>query len=172
MKKITTIFVVTLLISCGLTSCNEEADIEAKMFAEKFYSSLELSSELNQKHYSEGGVTFNMDNFNSLIDKSSIYSKERVGNLTGHYHDRYYINLVGIESIEVINNKILVTTTVEYSIYEIGTFQNEEKLWINRNQDKLILAKWEDIKVKKMEVSEYDGLENFDENSFYQVIGI
>ena len=44
--------------------------------------------------------------------------------------------------------------------------------YLNLNQDKLILAKWEDIKVKKIEVSEYNGLEYFDENSFYQVIGI
>jgi hypothetical protein len=171
MKKIITIFVVTLLISFILTSCNEQADIETKIFVEKFYSSLELSPELNKKHYEEGGVIFNMDNFNNLTDKNSIYSKERVQNLTGDYHDRYYINLVNIESIEENNNKILVSTTVEYSIYEIGTFQNEEKLWINRSQDKLILANWEDVKVKKMEVSEYEGLEYFDENSFYQVIG-
>ncbi len=171
MKKIRTISTVTFFMSIIITSCNEEADTEAKMFTEEFYSSLELSSELNQKHYEEGGVIFNMDNFNKLIDQNSIYSKERVSNLTGDYHDRYYINLVSIESIENNNNRIEVSTLVEYSIYEVGRFRNKEKLWLNIKQDKLILEKWEDIKVIKKEVSEYDGLEDFDENSFYQVIG-
>ncbi len=142
-----------------------------KAFVSKFYSSLELSPELNEKHYIEGGVKFNTAIINDFIDCRSIYSKERVLNLTGDYHDRYNIMLVSIDLIESDDKFIEVSTTVEYSIYELGTFQNSENLSININYGDLIINKWKDNKVKKMEVAEYEGLEKFNEKDFYKAIG-
>jgi hypothetical protein len=197
MKKVITIFGVLLFTALIIASCNvgtkevKEADIvqdhshnensndqlnqinveETKIFVSKFYTSLELSTELNQKNYEEGGVKFNINIFNGFIDKGSIYSKERVSNLTGDYHDRYSIKLVSIDLIESDNNTIEVSTTVEYSVSELGIFLNEEKLSININQVNMIINKWEDRKVKKMEVAKYEGLENFNEKDFYKTIG-
>ena len=197
MKKVITIFGVLLFTALIIASCNvgtkevKEADIvqdhshnensndqlnqinveETKIFVSKFYTSLELSTELNQKNYEEGGVKFNINIFNGFIDKGSIYSKERVSNLTGDYHDRYSIKLVSIDLIESDNNTIEVSTTVEYSVSELGIFLNEEKLSININQGNMIINKWEDRKVKKMEVAKYEGLENFNEKDFYKIIG-
>ena len=197
MKKVITIFGVLLFTALIIASCNigtkevKEADIvqdhshnensndqlnqinveETKIFVSKFYTSLELSTELNQKNYEEGGVKFNINIFNGFIDKGSIYSKERVSNLTGDYHDRYSIKLVSIDLIESDNNTIEVSTTVEYSVSELGIFLNEEKLSININQGNMIINKWEDRKVKKMEVAKYEGLENFNEKDFYKTIG-
>jgi hypothetical protein len=197
MKKVNTIFGALLFTALIITSCNggpkeqKDADIvqdpsntensndqltqvnenETKTFVSKFYASLELSPELNQKHYEEGGVRFDVNIFNEFIDEGSIYSKEKVSNLTGDYHDRFSITLVSIDLIESDNNIIEVSTTVEYSIYELGTFQNEEKLSINIKQGNLIINKWEDIKLKIMEVAEYEGLENFNEKDFYKTIG-
>ena len=197
MKKVITIFGVLLFTALIIASCNigtkevKEADIvqdhshnensndqlnqinveETKIFVSKFYASLELSTELNQKNYEEGGVKFNINIFNGFIDKGSIYSKERVSNLTGDYHDRYSIKLVSIDLIESDNNTIEVSTTVEYSVSELGIFLNEEKLSININQGNMIINKWEDRKVKKMEVAKYEGLENFNEKDFYKIIG-
>lgn len=197
MKKLIIIFGTLLFTALIITGCDrgskqvKKADIiedtlytensndqltqvnadETKIFVSKFYASLELSTELNQKHYEEGGVKFNKTIFNGFIDEGSIYSKERISNLTGDYHDRYSIRLVSIDLIESDNNNIEVSTTVEYSVYELGTFLNEENLSININQGKLIINKWEDRKVKKMEVAEYEGLENFNEKAFYKTIG-
>jgi plasmid maintenance system killer protein len=197
MKKVITIFGVLLFTALIIASCNigtkevKEADIvqdhshnensndplnqinveETKIFVSKFYASLELSTELNQKNYEEGGVKFNINIFNGFIDKGSIYSKERVSNLTSDYHDRYSIKLVSIDLIESDNNTIEVSTTVEYSVSELGIFLNEEKLSININQGNMIINKWEDRKVKKMEVAKYEGLENFNEKDFYKTIG-
>lgn len=197
MKKIITIFGVLLFTALIIASCNlvikevKEADIvqdplykensndrltkinmdKTKIFVSKFYASLELSTKLNQKNYEEGGVKFDINIFNGFIDEGSIYSKERVSNLTGDYHDKYSIALVSIDLIESDNNTIEVSTTVEYSVSELGTFLNEENLSININQGNLIINKWEDRKVKKMEVSEYEGLENFNEKDFYKTIG-
>jgi hypothetical protein len=79
--------------------------------------------------------------------------------------------LVSIDLIESDNNTIEVSTTVEYSVSELGIFLNEEKLSININQGNMIINKWEDRKVKKMEVAKYEGLENFNEKDFYKTIG-
>ena len=197
LKKVITIYGTLLFTAIIIASCNggaeeiKEASIiqnpsntetndeqltqvdegKIKAFVTKFYASLELSPELNEKHYIEGGVKFNIDIFNEFIDDGSIYSKKRVSNLTGDYHDRYSIMLVSIDLIESDDKIIEVSTTVEYSISELGTFQNEENLSININQGDLIINKWEDNKVKKMEVAEYEGLENFNEKDFYKAIG-
>ncbi len=155
----------------NIEEINKPDEIITFEFVKKFYSSLELTPELNQKQYSEGGVKFNMNKFNSCIDINSIYSKKRVSNLTGDYHDRYSIKLLNFGSLKLNKNVIELITIVEYQIYEVGTFQNEEKLIININQGNLTLNKWEDLKVEKMLVAEYEGLENFKEVDFYKILG-
>ena len=59
----------------------------------------------------------------------------------------------------MIKNVIEVTTNVEYEIYEVGNFHNVEKLLININKGQLTLNRWEDIRVKSMELGAYDGLD-------------
>jgi len=135
--------------------------IKVTDFVKTFYSSLELSTALNQKQYEEGGVQFNLNQFKSCVDNKSIFSKLRISNLTGDYHDRYNIKLLSIDSIKENSNYTEAFTTVEYGIYELGTFQNIEKIIINFNQDRLTLNKWNDIKIKKMLVSEYEGLGDY-----------
>jgi hypothetical protein len=159
------------IISVEKAKKDSIAEAIVKEFALNFYSSLELTAELNQKQYEEGGVKFNLNKFNTYTDKNSIYSKKRLFNLTGDYHERYNIKLISVDSQKINENIIELITTVEYSIFELGNFQNEEKLIINMNQGNLILNKWEDIKIKKMEVAEYDGLENFKEIDFYKILG-
>lgn len=196
MKTFTLIYCAVLITTCSLLSCGnsksnseEEANILGefqdtvnsslevnsdsmyRVFAAKFYSSLELTPDLNKKHSTVGGVIFNMDKFNSCIDNNSIFSKLRISNLTGEYHNRFAIQLLNIESVKLNNDVIEIYTNVEYSISEVGSFQNEEKLTITDNQKKLTLNKWEDIKLAKMEVAEYEGLENFNETEFYKMIG-
>ena len=157
--------------SKNIEEINNADEIITSEFVKKFYSSLELTPELNKKHYIEGGVKFNMNKFNSCIDINSIYSKKRISNLTGDYHDAYNIKLLNFDSLRLNNNIIELIAIVEYQVYEVGTFQNEEKLIININQGNLTLKKWVDLKVKKMVVAEYEGLENFKEVDFYKMLG-
>ena len=61
--------------------------------------------------------------------------------------------------------------TIEYQVQELGGFQNQEHLIINIIQGELKLKKWLDVRLFKMELGEYDGLENFSEVDFYKFIG-
>ena len=133
----------------------------------QFYSSLELSYELNQRHYIEGNVDFDTSIFNSFLTKNSLYSKVRVSNLTGEYHDRYNVKLVSIDLIN-LDSEIEIISTVEYGIYECGTFKNLEKLVFNYYQNELKLIKWEDLGVKDYE-SSYGCIESIDD--FYKYLG-
>lgn len=140
-------------------------------FVKKFYSALELSPTLNQKQYEEGGVHFNLNEFKSCVDDRSIFSQLKISNLTGDYHDRYNIRLLSIDSISEIKKNKVAYTTVEYGIYEVGTFQNLEIIFINSDQNRLTLNKWEDVKIKEMNIAGYEGLETFKEKDFYKTIG-
>lgn len=143
-----------------------------KLFVETFYKSLELSKEENQRQYEVGNVSFSLDNFHSLIDKNSNYSKKRVNNLSDpSYHDRYYIELQNIEEIKITSDEILVKTRVLYESYGMGAFYNEELLTLKINRGLIKLYKWSDLRVYKMELSEYEGMENFSESDFYQWMG-
>jgi hypothetical protein len=165
------IFSVFSFISCnGISNkVKEPEDIEAVVSS--FYASLELSPELNQKHYQEGGVIFDLNKFNEFINDSSLYSKERIANLTGDYHDRFNIALLTIDSIKSDANIIEVIATVEYTIYELGKFVNEEKLIFNVNQGSIILNKWEDVQVKNMEIPNGNNRRIFKEVDFYKTLG-
>lgn len=142
-----------------------------KGYVTRFYSSLELSPELNKKNIEVGGVKFNTDKFNSCINKLSEYPKERINKLTGEYHGMCNIELLNIDSVNIENEIINVYVTIEYQAQELGQFQNQEHLIINIIQGELKLKKWLDVRLLKMELGEYDGLENFSEVDFYKFIG-
>ena len=141
-------------------------------FVHAFYKSLELSEAENQRQYEVGDVRFDLDNFSRLIGKDAKYSKERVENLSDeNYHDRYYLELLSIENIKFENNKITVSTNVLYTGYEMGSFYNEEQLNLQDNKGLLSLTSWLDVDLYKMELSEYEHMENFTKDDFYKWLG-
>ena len=145
-----------------------KSDIEN--FVEKFYSTLELSDEMNQRAFDED-LPFNTNAFYKCVNSQSIYSKVRLSNLTGDNHTYYRIGLKSIDSFSLNSNVYEVYTTVQYTIFELGTIQNIEKLTITNTGSSLVIAKWEDVRVKSMEIAEYDGLENYKETDFYKDLG-
>lgn len=141
-------------------------------FVQAFYNSLELSEEENQRQYEFGDVKFDLDNFSSLIGKNANYSEKRVENLSDEsYHDRYYIELLSIEEIKFVSDKIIVRTKVMYAGYEMGSFYNEELLTLQDKKGLLKLTSWLDVDLFKMEPSEYEHMENFTKDDFYKWLG-
>ena len=141
-------------------------------FVQAFYNSLELSEEENQRQYEVGDVKFDLDNFSALIGKNANYSEKRVNNLSDEsYHDRYYIELLSIEEIKFVNDKIIVRTKVMYAGSEMGSFYNEERLTLQDNKGLLKLTSWLDVDLYKMEPSEYEHMENFTKDDFYKWLG-
>ena len=147
-----------------------KSDVED--FVRKFYSSLELSKEMNERAYNEGDVKFNTSEFYSCVNSKSIFSKKRLENLTGDsYHYYYDIYLESIIEIQEKSGSFEVLTAVEYVMYETGAVINIEKLTIDIEDNKFIVRRWEDVRVKTMEIAEYEGLENYSKNDFYRNIG-
>lgn len=141
-------------------------------FVKAFYNSLELSEDENKRQYEFGDVKFNLDNFSALIDKNANYSQKRVDNLSDeNYHDRYYVELLSIDEIKIANNKIIVSTKVLYSASEMGSFYNEEELTLQEQKGLLKLTSWLDVDLFKMEPSEYEHMENFTKDDFYEWLG-
>lgn len=141
-------------------------------YVKDFYNAFELSDKEIQRHYEYGDVEFSLKKFNSLIDKNSKYSKKRVNLLSDvDYHDRYYIKLQSVQNIQFLNNEFEVKTKVLYEIYGMGTFYNEEKLILQDKDGILKLKEWSDIDIYKMELSEYEGLEDFSKKDFYEMMG-
>ena len=117
-------------------------------------------------------MKFDLDNFSSLISKNANYSEKRVNNLSDEsYHDRYYIELLSIEGIKFVNDKIIVMTKAMYFGSEMGSFYNEERLTLQDNKGLLKLTSWLDVDLYKMEPSEYEHMENFTKDDFYQWLG-
>ncbi len=145
-----------------------KSDVEN--FVRKFYSTLELSDEMNQRAFDED-LPFNTNAFYKCVNSQSIYSKVRLSNLTGDNHTYYRIGLKSIDSFSLNSNVYEVYTTVQYTIFELGTIQNIEKLTITNTGSSLVIAKWEDVRVKSMEITEYEGLENYKETDFYKDLG-
>lgn len=141
-------------------------------FVQAFYNSLELSREEKQRQYEVGDVRFDLDNFYCLIGKNAKYSQKRVENLSDeNYHDRYYLELLSIEDIKFVNNKIIVSTKVLYAGYEMGSFYNEEQLTLEDNKGLIKLISWLDVDLYKMEPSGYEGMEDFTKDDFYKWLG-
>ena len=137
----------------------------------KFYSSLELSDEENQKHYVEGNIIFDTSDFKKIIDDNCEYSKERVENLTSNYHSYIWIGLKNILSVKKNKEFTDVIVKTLYGIFETGSFENIELIRLKEKDGKLKVIKWSDIKLHKMFVSDYDGLDKFTEADFYKRIG-
>jgi len=141
-------------------------------FVRAFYNSLELSKAENQRQYEVGDVKFDLENFSSLIGKNAEYSQKRVENLSDeNYHDKYYIELLSIEDIKFVNDKIIVSTKVLYAGNEMGSFYNQEQLTLQDNKGLLKLTSWLDVDLYKMEPSEYEHMENFTKDDFYKWLG-
>ena len=149
----------------------EEKYADIFMLVKKFYSSLELSDEENQKHYVEGNVIFDTSDFEKIIDDNCQYSKERVENLTSDYHSYIWIGFKNILSVKKNKEFTDVIVKALYGIYETGSFENIELIRLKEKDGNLKVIKWSDIKVHKMFVSDYDGLEKFTEADFYKRIG-
>ncbi len=147
-----------------------KSDVED--FVRKFYSSLELSKEMNERAYNEGDVKFNTSEFYSCVNSKSIFSKKRLENLTGDsYHYHYDVYLESIIEIQEHSGSFEVLTAVEYVLDETGAIVNIEKLTIVIEDNKFIVRRWEDVRVETMEIAEYEGLENYSKNDFYRNIG-
>ena len=149
----------------------EEKYTDIFKLVEKFYSSLELSDEENQKHYVEGNVVFDTSDFEKIIDNNCEYSKERVQNLTSDNHSYIWIGLKNILSVKKNKEFTDVIVKTLYGIFETGSFENIELIRLKEKGGNLKVIKWSDIKVHKMFVSDYDGLEKFTEADFYKRIG-
>lgn len=141
-------------------------------FVQTFYNSLELSEAENLRQYEVGDVRFDLDNFYCLIGENAKYSQKRVQNVSDeNYHDRYYVELLSIEDINFVNNKIIVSTKVLYAGQEMGSFYNGEQLTLQDNKGLLKLTSWLDVDLYKMEPSEYEHMANFSKDDFYQWLG-
>jgi len=140
-------------------------------FVKAFYNSLELSEVENHRQYTYGDVKFDLNNFNSLVTSKTKYSQKRVENLSGYYHDRFYIKLLSIEDVKLGSNEIIVTTKVLYSLYETGSFYNIEQLTLKDNRGLLKLYRWLDVDLYKMDLLGYEGTEDFTEENFYNWLG-
>jgi|SRR5690554_572481 len=148
---------------------NERIRIED--FVKTFYESMELSKKEVEKLIETDDDSFIQSKINKLKNLSVYNTKERVKNLTGVYHDRYYIQLNSIDSISINDEQIKVYTTILYGLYEIGTFYNIERIDISaKNNGQLKITGWEDLKLSEMELKDYEGLENFSEKDFYNSI--
>jgi hypothetical protein len=154
----------------SLSSSGKDNQI-LKTFVEKFYGSLELSDKLSNQHNNFGGVIFNTNQFYSLLDSNAVYSKKRIQNLTGEYHGYYTMRLMSIDQIKITNQVAEIIVTVGYGIYETGGFDNEERLLINLASGRLGLLRWEDLRLKKMEVRNEYGIDDFTEKDFYKSMG-
>lgn len=194
MKK--AILISILFSSAILSSCNNPSMVNE--FVNKFYSSLELNEDGTNKsgknaHYNvaemrnraifmgvefdesiskiDGRLIFDDSLFKSCLDANSIYSFDRVQNLTGDDHERFTIKLIKTDSIVfkyntfkignfIIENKFncnkaLAYTEVQYSIKDFGTIINKEILEINLQERDLKLASWRDLNIIKYSVPAY-----------------
>lgn len=151
-----------------------EDNIKRKMaedFVRSFYESMELSQKEVEKLMETGDDNFPQSKINKLKSMNVFNAKQRVKNLTGIYYDRYYVELKDIDSISVNDTQIKAYTTVLYGLYETGKFYNIERIDISdKNNGELKITKWIDLKLLKMELKDYEGLENFSEKDFYKSI--
>ena len=152
---------------------------KTRNFIESFYEAFELVNDDESPKY----VFFGKKIDNIKLNFSGFcynLSERRINNLTGNNHDKYYIELLKInkinydiqEAMGLELSVIEVSTDVLYTGYELGSFYNKEELIICDYNGHLTVYRWNDIDLYRMEVSEYDGLENFSKQDFYNFIGI
>jgi len=144
---------------------------EVNEFVQRFYSSLEQPGNESGKINSTDSTKLDLSKFNSLLDSNAVYSNKRVEILSGINNSRYLVKLVKIESVSNEGGSFIVVANVEYDIYETGTFYNNELLLIKKSNGQFKLSKWSDINMQKMVLLQSDGLQNFAEKDFYNIIG-
>jgi predicted RNase H-like nuclease (RuvC/YqgF family) len=144
---------------------------EVNEFVQRLYSSLGRPEQEAGKLNITDSTKLNISKFNSLLDSNAVYSVKRVENLSGVNHGRYLMKLVKIESVNSEGGSFIVVANVEYDIYETGTFFNNELLLIKKSNGQFKLSKWSDINMQKMSLTQSDGLQNFGEKDFYNIIG-
>jgi hypothetical protein len=142
-------------------------DKEVKKFIQTFYNSLELTEEENREAFINGKA-FTKTDWKKYLNNSVNYSKDKLNTLIGQYHDHYQINLLKINSIKIENNKLIVSTLVEYFIHETATFNNSEEIIFTNSQNKTFLKGWYDVEPKLVEKLVDDEI-NSDE--LYKIIG-
>jgi hypothetical protein len=211
MKKVITIYCSVLFIALSMASCNNATKIEE--FVNTFYSSLELNNDgtnksgkneyynavATQKYYAsfgmylnekeikkyDGKLIFDDSLFKSFLTSNSIYSRNRVNNLTNMNHDQFNIKLIKIDSVLLEDyteaspagygigdvdpiKAAVVYSEVEYVIRGFAKFLNKEKLVINIEKAPFVLIKWEDIEV--LTIMDETSL-NLNQNDLYKSIG-
>ena len=144
---------------------------EVNEFVQRFYSSLEQPGNESGKINIADSTRLDLSKFNSLLDSNAVYSNKRVEILSGINNGRYLVKLVKIESVSNEGNSFIVVANVEYDIYETGTFYNNELLLIKKSNGQFKLSKWSDINMQKMVLLQSEGLQNFAEKDFYNIIG-
>ena len=144
---------------------------EVNEFVQRFYSSLEQPGNESGKINIADSTRLDLSKFNSLLDSNAVYSNKRVEILSGINNGRYLVKLVKIESVSNEGSSFIVVANVEYDIYETGTFYNNELLLIKKSNGQFKLSKWSDINMQKMVLLQSEGLQNFAEKDFYNMIG-
>lgn len=144
---------------------------EVNEFVQRFYSSLEKPGNESGKINIADSTRLDLSKFNSLLDSNAVYSNKRVEILSGINNGRYLVKLVKIESVSNEGGSFIVVANVEYDIYETGTFYNNELLLIKKSNGQFKLSKWSDINMQKMVLLQSEGLQNFAEKDFYNIIG-
>ena len=155
-----------------ITSLQKKYEIyEVNEFVQKLYSSLEQPGNESGKVNIADTTRLELSKFNSLLDSNAVYSNKRVEILSGTNNGRYLVKLVKIESVSNEGGSFIVVANVEYDIYETGTFYNNELLLIKKSNGQFKLSKWSDINMQKMVLLPSEGLQNFTEKDFYNIIG-
>jgi len=144
---------------------------EVNEFVQRLYSSLEQPGNESGKINIADSTRLDLAKFNSLLDSNAVYSNKRVEILSGANNGRYLVKLVKIESVSNEGSSFIVVANVEYDIYETGTFYNNELLLIKKINGQFKLSKWSDINMQKMVLMQREGLQNFAEKDFYNMIG-
>lgn len=144
---------------------------EVSEFVQRLYSSLEKPGNESGKINIADSTRLDLSKFNSLLDSNAVYSNKRVEILSGINNGRYLVKLVKIESVSNEGGSFIVVANVEYDIYETGTFYNNELLLIKKSNGQFKLSKWSDINMQKMVLLQSEGLQNFAEKDFYNIIG-
>ncbi|NTU94989.1 MAG: hypothetical protein HGA83_02205 [Bacteroidales bacterium] len=144
---------------------------EVNEFVQRLYSSLEQPGNESGKINIADSTRLDLSKFNSLLDSNAVYSNKRVEILSGTNNGRYLVKLVKIESVSNEGGSFIVVANVEYDIYETGTFYNNELLLIKKSNGQFKLSKWSDINMQKMVLLQSEGLQNFAEKDFYNIIG-
>ena len=133
-------------------------------FVNKFYNSLELSYEENERHSSKGDVFFDKKNFLSCLSPNATYSMDRVEKLTGIGHDQTQIQLNTIRDIIIGTNDIIVLAEVHYAFNHAGYVTVLEMLNITDVNGKKVTS-WKDILILEIDMI----LEDFTEEDFYDL---